>query len=258
MILVLDIGNTNVKAGVYEGENLLSTWRIATDLRKTSDEYGIALVAMLRAEGIEPEAISGIILSSVVPAINFTIEHMLADYLHKKPIVVGAGIKTGLNIRTNNSREIGGDIICDTVSVFQRYGGPCITIDFGTATTMFITSDTAEILGGCILPGVRVSSEAISSRAANLPAVALDLPESVIGKNTIACMQAGLLYGYIGQIEYLIKKMKAETGFTQAKVIATGGLARAIADHTETIDVVDSKLTLEGLRLIYNMNKEGK
>lgn len=258
MILVLDIGNTNVKAGVYERENLLSTWRIATDLRKTSDEYGIALVAMLRAEGIEPEAISGIILSSVVPAINFTIEHMLADYLHKKPIVVGAGIKTGLNIRTNNSREIGGDIICDTVSAFQRYGGPCITIDFGTATTMFITSDTAEILGGCILPGVRVSSEAISSRAANLPAVALDLPESVIGKNTIACMQAGLLYGYIGQIEYLIKKMKAETGFTQAKVIATGGLARAIADHTETIDVVDSKLTLEGLRLIYNMNKEGK
>ena len=258
MLLVLDIGNTNIKAGVYDDEKLVGTWRIATDLRKTSDEYGIALVAMLHAENIEPDAIHGIIMSSVVPAINFTIEHMLGDYLHKKPIIVGAGIKTGLNIRTNNAREICGDFICDTVSAFQRYGGPCITIDFGTATTMFITSDTAEILGGCILPGVRVSSDAISNRAANLPAVALELPESVIGKNTITCMQAGLLYGYIGQIEYLIKKMKAEAGFPQAKVIATGGLAKAIADHTDAIDVVDSKLTLEGLRLIYNMNKEGK
>lgn len=173
MILVLDIGNTNIKAGIYEGEKLAATWRISTDLRKTSDEYGVALVAMLQARAIDPDRITGIILSSVVPAINFTIEHTLRDYLHKKPLVVGAGIKTGLNIRTNNAREIGGDIICDTVSAFQRYGGPCITIDFGTATTMFITSDTAEILGGCILPGVRVSSDAISNRAANLPAVAL-------------------------------------------------------------------------------------
>lgn len=258
MILVLDIGNTNIKLGVFENEKLKGTWRISTDLRKTSDEYGIAVVEMLKTSNITPDDIEGIIMSSVVPGINFTIEHMLTDYIHKKPIIVGAGIKTGLNIKIDNPKETGGDIICDTVSAIKRYGGPVITIDFGTATTICATNGKNEFLGGCILAGVRVSSDALSERAANLPSVALNLPESILGKNTIQSMQAGLLYGYIGQIEYIIGKMKQEEGFENAKVIATGGLAKTIAVHTKAIDIVDSRLTLEGLRLIYKMNKEGR
>lgn len=258
MILVLDIGNTNIKLGVFENEKLKGTWRISTDLRKTSDEYGIAVVEMLKTSNITPDDIEGVIMSSVVPGINFTIEHMLTDYIHKKPIIVGAGIKTGLNIKIDNPKETGGDIICDTVSAIKRYGGPVITIDFGTATTICATNGKNEFLGGCILAGVRVSSDALSERAANLPSVALNLPESILGKNTIQSMQAGLLYGYIGQIEYIIGKMKQEEGFENAKVIATGGLAKTIAVHTKAIDIVDSRLTLEGLRLIYKMNKEGR
>ncbi len=258
MILVLDIGNTNIKLGVFDGEKLKGTWRISTDVRKTSDEYGIASVAMLASSNIKVEDIEGIIMSSVVPGINFTVEHMLGDYFNKKPIVVGAGVRTGLNIKTDNPKETGGDIICDIVSAVNRYGGPCITIDFGTATTIGATTENKEFLGGCILPGVKVSSEALSAKTANLPNVALSLPENIIGKNTVACMQAGLLYGYVGQIEYIVAKMKQEKGFENAKVIATGGLAKSIAVHTKCIDIVDSKLTLEGLRLIYNFNKEGK
>ena len=258
MILVLDIGNTNIKLGAFEGEKLIGTWRISTNLRRTSDEYGIFVTELLKTSNITPDDIEGIIMSSVVPGINFTIEHMLTDYIHKKPIMVGAGIKTGLNIKIDNPKETGGDIICDAVSAIKRYGGPVITIDFGTATTICATNEKNEFLGGCILAGVKVSSDALSERAANLPSVALDLPESILGKNTIQCMQAGLLYGYIGQIEYIIGKMKTEKGFENAKVIATGGLAKTIAVHTKAIDIVDSRLTLEGLRIIYNMNKEGK
>ncbi len=258
MILVLDIGNTNIKLGVFENDKLKGTWRISTNIRRTSDEYGIAVLDMLKTGNITPDDIEGIIMSSVVPGINFTIDHMLTDYIHKKPIMVGAGIKTGLNIRIDNPRETGGDIICDAVSAIKRYGGPVITIDFGTATTICATNEKSEFLGGCILAGVKVSSDALSDRAANLPPVALDLPESILGKNTVQCMQAGLLYGYIGQIEYIIGKMKQEKGFENAKVIATGGLAKTIAVHTKAIDVVDSRLTLEGLRLLYYMNKEGK
>ncbi len=257
MILVLDIGNTNIKLGVFDDDRLAYSWRLATDLRKTSDEYGVSVTAMLASGKIDAEKIDGVIMSSVVPGINFTIEHMLRDYIGKKPIVVGAGIKTGLNIKIDNPRELGGDIICDAVSAFKRYGGPCITIDFGTATTTSVISEKGEYFGCTINTGVRVSSDALSNRAAKLPSVALELPESIIGKNTIACMQAGLLYGYIGQIEYIISRMKKETGFENAHVIATGGLAKTIAVHTEAIDVVDSKLTLEGLRILYNMNKEG-
>ncbi len=258
MILVIDIGNTNLKLGVFEEKTLTGTWRISTDTRKTSDEYGVAVLDMLSTGNVDIEKIEGVIVSSVVPAINFTIEHMLDDYIHKKPLFVGAGVKTGLNIKIDNPREIGGDIICDSVSAVKRYGGPVITIDFGTATTICVTSDKLEMLGGCILPGVRVSSEALSNKAAKLPTVALELPDSIIGKNTVACMQAGLLYGYIGQIEYIINRMKNETGFADAKVVATGGLAKTISVHTDVIDIVDQRLTLEGLRFIYEMNKEGR
>lgn len=255
MILVIDVGNTNIKLGIFDNEKLICTWRLATDSRKTSDEYGISVIELFKSNNMNVTDISGIIMSSVVPSINFTIEHMLRDYFGQKPIVVGAGIKTGLNLKVDNPRELGGDIICDSVSAFRRYGGPCITIDFGTATSIFATNVKGEFIGGCILTGVRVSSDALTNRAAKLPSFALELPDKIIGKNTISCLQSGLLYGYIGQIEYIIKKMKKEPDFENAKIIATGGLASSIAKHTDVIDIVDSVLTLEGLRLIYNLNK---
>ena len=258
MILVLDIGNTNIKLGVFDNEKIAGTWRISTEMRKTSDEYGVTVLNMLTSGNIKVSDIDGVIMSSVVPGVNFTIEHMLRDYIHKKPIIVGAGIKTGLNIKVDNPKELGGDIICDAVSAFKRYGGPCITVDFGTATSIFMTNAIGEFLGGVILPGVRVSSDALTSRTAKLPSVALELPENIVGKNTVSCMQAGLLYGYIGQVEYIIERMKKEPGFENANVIATGGLAKSISVHSDAIGTVDSRLTLEGLRLIYNMNKEGK
>jgi len=256
MLLVIDVGNTNIKIGAFRGTTMVGKWRLATDTNRTSDEYGIATVDVLRTGGIEKEDLDGIILSSVVPRLNFTMQHMLQDYLGKKPVVVGVGIKTGLNIRLDNPRELGGDMICDAVSAFRRYGGPCITMDFGTATTLCFTGRDATFQGGCILPGLKVSADALSGKAAELPSVALEVPDTVLGKNTITSMQAGLLYGYIGQIEYLIRKMKAEANAPDAKVIATGGMAQVIAGYSDAIDIVDPSLTLEGLRLIYEMNKK--
>jgi len=258
MILVSDVGNTNVKLGVFDGDKLIGTWRISTDLHKTRDEYGVAALSMLASGGVKPDMIEGIIMSSVVPSINYTLENMMHDYFGKKPIIVGSGIKTGLNIKLDNPKELGGDIICDAVSAYNRYGGPCVTVDFGTATVICMTSGNAEFLGGAITTGVRVAVDALTAKASKLTPITLDLPDSVIGKNTVECMQSGLLYGYIGQVEYIISRMKKETGFSNAKVVATGGLAKTIAVHTDIIDVVDSKLTLEGLRILYYMNKEGK
>lgn len=255
MIFVMDVGNTNIKIGVYDGEKLCGTWRLATDLRRTSDEYGVSLMSMLSSASITPDMIEGCILSSVVPAINFTVEHMLRDYLYQKPLMVNAGIYTGLDILIDNPKELGGDIICDVVSAFYRYGGPCVTIDFGTATTLGVTTAKGEFLGCAITTGLKISADAISGKAAKLPSIALDLPEKIIGKNTITCMQSGLLYGYIGQVEYLIARMKEEAGVPDAKVIATGGVAKVIAGHAKSIDIVDTKLTLEGLHLLYNMNQ---
>ena len=252
MILVFDIGNTNIKLGAFENERLAGTWRIATDLRKTSDEYGIAIVAMLSAANIKVEEIDGIVVSSVVPGINFTIEHMISDYLKKKPLIVGAGIKTGLNIKIDSPRELGGDIICDAVSAFRRYGGPCITMDFGTATTTGVISENGEFLGGCICAGVKVSSDALSDKAAKLPSVALELPESVIGKNTIESMRSGVVYGTAGMIDSLVERMEAEIG--EATVVATGGSSLPILKSCRREIVFNNHLVLLGLQDIYYKN----
>lgn len=254
MLLVIDIGNTNIKFGVYKDKKLVASWRIATDLFKTGDEYGMVLLNLFAANGLKKEEITGVILSSVVPSVNYTIEHMLEYYIGKKPLIVGPGIKTGLNIKLDNPKELGGDMICDAVSAFKRYGGPCIVIDFGTATTLSYTTANGEFMGGCICPGVKVAVDALIDKASKLPRIELVLPEKVIGKSTVACMQSGLLYGYIGQIEYLVRKMKEEAGLSDMKVVSTGGMARVIAKHTSAIDVVDPMLTLEGLRLLYELN----
>lgn len=254
MLLVIDVGNTNIKFGLFKGDELAFSWRLATDKNKTGDEYGIALCALLTNAGIDKSLIDGAIMSSVAPSVNFTIEHMLAHYLNKTPMLVGPGIKTGLNIRLDNPRELGGDIICDCVSAFRRYGGPCIVLDFGTATTISGVTRNGDFLGGVICPGVKVALDALTGKTAKLPNIELILPETVIGRNTIHSMQSGLLYGYVGQVEYLIARFKQEMNEEHVQVVATGGMSRIIGKISKSIDNLDSLLTLHGLRLLYESN----
>lgn len=253
MILTLDIGNTNIKAGVFNGSELVDYWRISTDRSKSSDEYGILLLSLFAHSHIDP-AVDGIIMSSVVPTINFTIEHMCSNYFNMAPMQVVPGIKTGINLKYENARELGSDRIVNAVAAYELYGGPCIFIDFGTATTFGVMSAKGEFLGGAICPGLKLAAEALVDRAAKLPRFELVKPDTVIGRNTITNLQSGIVYGYVGQVTYLIKKMKQELGAPDAKVIATGGLALLVAGETDQIDVLDGLLTLKGLRLIYEKN----
>ena len=255
MILTLDIGNTNIKCALFEDDTLKKAWRMATDRHKTHDEYGVLLMMFLNHAGYEAGDVEGIILSSVVPTINYTIEHMIDDYFGIEPLQVVPGIKTGINIRYDNPQALGADRICNAVAAQRYYGGPCIFIDFGTATSFGVISKKGEFLGGAICPGVKMSSEALTERAAQLPKVELVKPDSVIQRNTITNMQAGIVYGYVGQVDYIVRKMKAEIGGSEhIRVIATGGMARMIASETSTIDIIDGQLTLKGLRLLYERN----
>ncbi len=256
MILTLDIGNTNIKTALFDGENMVQYWRISTNRMMSSDEYGILLANLFRHKGLELDVVTGIIMSSVVPSINFTIEHMCKNYFGIEPLQVAPGIKTGINIRYDNPRELGSDRIANAVAAWELYGGPCIFIDFGTATTYGVMSAKGEFLGGAICPGLKLSAEALVDRAAKLPKFELVKPESVIGKNTITNLQAGIVYGYVGQVTYLIRKMKEEIGDPNTKVIATGGLALLVAGETDQINVLDGLLTLKGLRLIYEKNNQ--
>ena len=254
MILTLDIGNTNIKTALFDGMEMRQYWRISTNRARSSDEYGIILMGLLSHEGISASAVDGIIISSVVPQINFTIEHMCRNYFGHEPMKIEPGVKTGINIKYENPREVGSDRIANAVAAYELYGGPCITIDFGTATTFGAISERGEFLGGAICPGLKRAAEALTERAAKLPRFELAKPETVIGRNTITNMQSGIVYGYIGQVNYLVERMKRELGAPNAKVIATGGLAVLVAEESNAIDVMDGLLTLKGLCLIYEKN----
>lgn len=256
MILTLDCGNTNVKAALFEGMEMRQYWRFSTDRNRSSDEFGIQLMNLLEFNHIDRSEIEGIMMSSVVPQINFTIEHMCRSYFGMDPIKIGPGIKTGINIKYENPRELGSDRIANAVAAYELYGGPCITIDFGTATSFGVISEHGEFLGGAVCPGLKLSAEALTERAAKLPRFELAKPESVIGRNTVTNMQAGIVYGYIGQVNYLINRMKKELGEPNAKVIATGGLSVLVAEESNVIDVMDGLLTLKGLCLIYEKNAQ--
>lgn len=257
MILTLDIGNTNIKTAVFDGDSLVQYWRLKTDIAATSDEIGVALASLFRYSNLPMTSINGIIISSVVPSINFTMEHMCRSYFKMDPMLVVPGIKTGLNIKYENPRELGSDRIANAVAAHTIYGGPCIFIDFGTATTFGVVSERAEFIGGAICPGLKLSMEALVMGAAKLPRVEIIKPDSVIGKNTITNMQAGIFYGYVGQVNNIVAKMKEELGKPDMRVIATGGLSRLIATDTNAIDIIDGLLTLKGLRIIYERNQEG-
>ncbi len=254
MLLTLDIGNTNIKTALFDGEEMVNYWRVSTSRVTTSDEYGITLMNLFAHEGRTVDDVHGIMISSVVPQVNFTIEHMCRNYFKKDPVFIGPGIKTGINIRYDNPRELGGDRIANAVAAYTIYGGPCITIDFGTTTTFGAISGKGEFLGGAICPGLKLSAEALVEKASKLPRFELVRPDSVIGKNTVTNMQSGMVFGYVGQVDYLVRRMKEELGAPNAKVIATGGMAVLIAKETNVIDKLDGLLTLKGLRLIYEKN----
>lgn len=254
LIFVIDVGNTNIVLGVYDKDNLKHHWRIETNRHKTEDEYGMTIKALFDHSKLTASDIDGIIISSVVPPIMFALERMCQKYFHIKPLVVGPGIKTGLNIKYENPREVGADRIVNAVAAIHEYGGPLIIVDFGTATTYCYINEQKQYMGGAIAPGIGISTEALYSRAAKLPRIEISRPDDIIGKNTVSAMQSGILFGYVGQVEGIVKRMKAKGG--NPTVIATGGLATLISNESDVIDIVDSNLTLKGLQLIYERNQE--
>ena len=255
MLLVIDIGNTNITVGIYNKDDLIGTYRLTTKMERTSDEFGFMLVSFLNTASITPEDIDDIIISSVVPKINYSFTSAIIKYLHKEPIIIGPGIKTGIDIRIDTPSSLGADRLVDAAGAYYTYGGPCIVIDFGTATTYDVVTEKGKFIGGATAPGLGISANALSSQAAKLPEVEIQKPEKIIAKNTIKSMQAGTVYGYIGQTEYIIKKIKEEYG-KNLKVISTGGLGRVISNETDEIDIYDADLTFKGLKLIYDRNKK--
>lgn len=255
MILCIDIGNTNIKYGVYDENKLVASFRVSSRLSRTADEYGSVLVNLLTDRGIEKADITGIIISSVIPALNYTICHMCEYFFNIAPVMVEPGIKTGLNIKTDSPKEVGADIIVNSVSAFHKYGGPIVVIDFGTATTFDVISSSCDLLGVIIAPGIKTSLEGLITSTAQLPMIEIDAPKSVIGKNTKTSMQAGVVFGFAGLVENILKKVKAELKVSDIKVVATGGLGEIIAKEVSSINRVDRTLTLDGLNLIYGLNK---
>lgn len=255
MLLVIDVGNTNIVLGVLEGEELIESWRITTTSKRTSDEFGMLVYSLIEHKGLKLKDIEHVIIASVVPDIMYSLTNGIRKYFDIEPLIVGPGIKTGVNIKTDNPKEVGADRIVNVVAAYHLYGGPAIAIDFGTATTYDVINEKGEFIAGITSPGIRISADALWRKAAKLPNIAIKKPESIMAKNTITSMQAGLVYGYIGQVEYIVNKIKEEMNNPNVKVIATGGLAKIIEAETGVIDVYEPLLTLKGLQIIYEKNK---
>ncbi len=255
MILVVDVGNTNIVLGIYEGKTLLHHWRLSTNRSATADEYGIMIHNLFHYAGVKLDQMDGVIISSVVPPLMRTLEQLCHKYLHKVPIIVGPGVKTGLNIRYENPREVGADRIVNSVAGIEKYGTPLIVVDFGTATTFDYIDADGNYLGGAIVPGIGISTEALYQRAAKLPRIELVRPKSVVGRNPVTSMQAGIIFGYAGQVDGIVQRIRKEFN-VMPRVIATGGLAELISAESETVEAVDPLLTLDGLRIIYERNQD--
>lgn len=256
MVFVVDVGNTNITYGVYDGEKLVTSFRMTSKVARTSDEYGMEIIEILKINGISRDDIEGCIIASVVPGVMYSLTSGIKRYFEVDPLIVGVGVKTGIKVITEAPKEIGADRIVDAVGAYEKYGGPILVIDFGTATTYDLISDKGEFMAGITAPGVRMSAKALWEDTARLPEVEIKKPKSILAQETISSMQAGLVYGQIGQTEYIINQVKKESGFDNLKVVATGGLGRVIATETDLIEVYDSSLTLEGLRLIYKKNRK--
>ena len=254
MIICLDVGNTNIKFALFEGDELKMSFRVATEQKKTSDEYGGQLLSILANNGITPAMIEGGIISSVVPPLDYTLERMFKTYLKITPLILGAGLKTGLNLKVDNAREVGADRVVNNVSAVKKYGAPLIIVDFGTATTFNAINQKGEFIGGVIAPGIKGSLDSLVNGTAKLPRVEIERPARVIGTNTVNNMQSGIVYGFAGLVEYIIKKMKREMACDGITTVATGGFSEIIAKEISCIDAVDKLLTLEGLKYLYYLN----
>ena len=254
MLLAIDIGNTEITLGVFEGEELRATWHLATRIHRVADEYAALLMNLLQHQNIKLESIREIAICCVVPPLLSTVVDMCRRYFSIKPLVVGAGVKTGVRVRMDNPREVGADRIVNAAAAHRLYGGPVIITDFGTATTFDVVSKEGDYLGGVIAPGIGIAAEALFIRAAMLPRVELTRPARVIGSNTNSAMQSGIIYGYIGLVEGIVSRIQKELG-EKATVISTGGYADLIANETRVIKAVNHDITLIGLRLIYDMNR---
>ena len=257
MIICVDIGNTNIKYAVFDGKDLKASYRVSSRHNRTADEYGATLINLLASSSIKKEDIEGIIISSVIPALNYTISHMCEYFFDVTPIMIGSGIKTGLNIKAENPREVGADIIANSVSALKTYGdgNPMVVIDFGTATTFNIISGKGELVGVVIAPGMKTSLESLVQNAALLFMVEIEAPKTALPKNTKACMQAGIVFGFAGLVENIVRKIREELGVEEIKVIATGGMSEVLAKEVSCFTKVDRMLTLNGLRILYELNK---
>ncbi|MCK9275780.1 MAG: type III pantothenate kinase [Syntrophales bacterium] len=254
MLLVIDVGNTNTVIGIFEGEALLQWWRIRTVADHTVDEYGMLILQLYSTVKAENKKVDDIIISCVVPPMLNILEPLCIKYFHVKPLIIGPGIRTGMPIYYDNPKEVGADRIVNAIAAHQKYTGDLIIVDFGTATTFDYVTKRGEYMGGCIAPGIGISSQALFEKASKLPRVEFSKPKSIIAKDTVSSMQAGIIFGYAGLIDGIVERMKKEAK-TEATVIATGGLSVVIAPETKSIDKVDEMLTLEGLRIIYTRNR---
>lgn len=255
MLLAIDIGNTNLTFGVFDEAELQCTFRLTTNLPRTSNEFGEAIVEALLRHGVEETQIQDVIIASVVPKVMYSLVSSIKKYFHKTPYVVGDNTKSGIHIAAANPSEIGADRIVDAVGAYELYGGPVIVIDYGTATTYDLVTGEGVFAARVTCPGIKISAKALWSNAAQLPEIEIKKPESILAKNTITSMQAGLMYGTIGQTEYIVQKMKEESAIENIKVVATGGLGRSISNATDCIDIYDPHLTLQGTRLVYEKTK---
>lgn len=257
MLLVIDVGNTNITLGIFRGDELQGSFRMTTKLSRTSDEFGIFICNLFKTRGIEPSDIEDVIIASVVPKIMYSLTSGIIKYLGKNPIIVGAGTKTGIKINIANPKEIGADRVVDAVAGYELYGGPVIVIDFGTATTYDLITEDGTFAAGITSPGLQICANALWNETARLPEIEIRRPESILAKDTVSSMQAGLVYGCIGQTEYIVERIRKESGIRNLKVVATGGLGKLISELTDSIDIYDPLLTLKGLRLIYHKCRKG-
>ena len=251
MLFAIDVGNTNITVGIFDKAELIDTFRMTTGISRTSDEYGMYFADWLNLHGMKISDIHAVIIASVVPNVMHSLNSGIIKYLHIQPIIVAPGIKTGINVAIPNPRALGADRLVDAVAAYEIYGGPVIVIDFGTATTHDLVLADGSFNSGVTSPGIRLAASALWTGAAKLPEIEIRKPDSILAKDTVTSMQAGIFFGYIGQTEYIIRKMKEESGLDNIKVVATGGLGKLISENAEAIDVYDPNLTLQGLRLIY-------
>jgi type III pantothenate kinase len=256
MLLAFDVGNTNIVLGVFKENKLMTHWRMSTDKGRSADEIGIFVDQLFRYENLSLKDVSAVIISSVVPTIMYSLQHMAIKYCNTEAMVVGPGIRTSLNIKYDNPKQVGADRIVNAVAAIEKYGGPAIVVDFGTATTFCAITENREYLGGAIMPGIKISSDALFEKTAKLMRVELVKPETIVCRNTAESIQAGIIYGYVGAVDCIVERIRLEMKWKHPRVIATGGLATLIASESKYMETVDKFLTLEGLNMIYQMNKD--